>query len=168
MARDPDRRVSIAPQPTRSFSDSTLGAADELPPPVTVLPAVRRSRIVSPAPPRPYAGDVYEVPARRLSGGVALHAFDASVPAGRVDRRPGRVSSRRLSGRPRGRIVPRPRRRAEGPHMVSQRTRRAGGFLRHARVQSARGTRAGGARGTRAPVDRLRARGRARGVAAHP
>ena len=49
MARDPDRRVSIAPQPTRSFSDSTLGAADELPPPVTVLPAVRRSRIVSPA-----------------------------------------------------------------------------------------------------------------------
>ena len=53
MARDPDRRVSIAPQPTRSFSDSTLGAADELPPPVTVLPAVRRSRIVSPAPPRP-------------------------------------------------------------------------------------------------------------------
>jgi len=48
MARDPDRRVSIAP-PTRSFSDSTLGAADELPPPVTVLPAVRRSRIVSPA-----------------------------------------------------------------------------------------------------------------------
>ena len=44
MARDPDRRVSIAPQPTRSFSDSTLGAADELPPPVTVLPAVRRSR----------------------------------------------------------------------------------------------------------------------------
>ena len=35
MARDPDRRVSIAPQPTRSFSDSTLGAADELPPPVT-------------------------------------------------------------------------------------------------------------------------------------
>ena len=40
MARDPDRRVSIAPQPTRSFSDSTLGAADELPPPVTVLPAV--------------------------------------------------------------------------------------------------------------------------------
>ena len=54
MARDPDRRVSIAPQPTRSFSDSTLGAADELPPPVTVLPAVRRSRIVraAPAPPR--------------------------------------------------------------------------------------------------------------------
>lgn len=51
--RDPDRRVSIAPQPTRSFSDSTLGAADELPPPVTVLPAVRRSRIVraAPAPP---------------------------------------------------------------------------------------------------------------------
>ena len=46
MARDPDRRVSIAPQPTRSFSDSTLGAADALPPPVTVLPAVRRSRIV--------------------------------------------------------------------------------------------------------------------------
>ncbi len=54
MARDPDRRVSIAPQPTRSFSDSTLGAADELPPPVTVLHAVRRSRIVraAPAPPR--------------------------------------------------------------------------------------------------------------------
>ena len=56
MARDPDRRVSIAPAPqtTRSFSDSTLGAADELPPPVTVLPAVRRSRIVraAPAPPR--------------------------------------------------------------------------------------------------------------------
>ena len=49
MARAPDRRVSLAPQPTRSFSDSTLGAADELPPPVTVLPAVRRSRIVSPA-----------------------------------------------------------------------------------------------------------------------
>ena len=39
MARDPDRRVSIAPaapQTTRSFSDSTLGAADALPPPVTV------------------------------------------------------------------------------------------------------------------------------------
>ena len=34
MARDPDRRVSIAPgpQPTRSFSDSTLGAADEAAP----------------------------------------------------------------------------------------------------------------------------------------
>jgi len=47
MARDPDRRVSIAPQPTRSFSDSTLGAADELPPPVTVLPAVRRRRCCS-------------------------------------------------------------------------------------------------------------------------
>ncbi len=48
MARDPDRRVSIAPQTSRSLSDSTA----ELPPPVTVLPAVRRSRIVSPAPPR--------------------------------------------------------------------------------------------------------------------
>ena len=45
MARDPDRRVSIAPQTSRSLSDSTA----ELPPPVTVLPAVRRSRIVSPA-----------------------------------------------------------------------------------------------------------------------
>ena len=35
MARDPDRRVSIAPaapQTTRSFSDSTLGAADEAAP----------------------------------------------------------------------------------------------------------------------------------------
>ena len=56
MARDPDRRVSFAPaapQNSRSFSDSTLGAADGLPPPVTVLPAVRRSRIVRAGPPAP-------------------------------------------------------------------------------------------------------------------
>ena len=96
MARDPDRRVSIAPaapQTTRSFSDSTLGAADALPPPVTVLPA------------------------------------DACAGL---------------------------------PHLGARRARRAGRVLRHARVQSARGTRASGA------VDRLRARCRARGGAAHP
>ena len=52
-ARDPDRRVSIAPQPTRSFSDSTLGAADELPPPVTVLPAVSVARPPTHAPASP-------------------------------------------------------------------------------------------------------------------
>ena len=55
MARDPDRRVSIAPQPTRSFSDSTLGAADEAAPATgsgrahrLVVRAVEDARVVDP------------------------------------------------------------------------------------------------------------------------
>ena len=91
MARYPDRRVSIAPQPTRSFSDSTLGAADELPPPVTVLYAC-----------------------------------------------------------------------AGLPRLGARRARRAGGLLRHARVRSARGARAGAA------GDGFRPRGGARSGSAHP
>ena len=59
MARDPDRRVSIAPaapQNSRSFSDSTLGAADELPPPVTgtTVPVHRADYQAVRAPGAPY------------------------------------------------------------------------------------------------------------------
>ena len=88
MARDPDRRVSIAPaapQTTRSFSDSTLGAADELPPPVTVLPAVRRSRIVSPAPPRPMmAPPRTPRPEKSSTTGDFIATLKARYPKGTV------------------------------------------------------------------------------------